>query len=188
MSVKKIGFAFGGPVAAGKSFTAKSISSLLDCNIYSFTTRLNQFTSILGTKYPELNTDLSNCKLRQTVNHGLKSVLGTDIWIKSTLNDIKADETIEQDLSFVIIDDLKYVSEYDALKKDRFCDWYFIYLSVPQLTRISRLKKLYPDNWKDHFNESNLGKEVISLNKYDCIALSIDNVLKFIYKIVSEII
>ena len=33
--------------------------------------------------------------------------------------------------------------------RNEFCDWYFIYLSVPQLTRISRLKKLYPDNWKD---------------------------------------
>jgi hypothetical protein len=64
--------------------------------------------------------------------------------------------------------------------RNELCDWYFIYLSVPQLTHISRLKKLYPDNWKDHFNESNLCKEVISLNKYDCITLSIDNVLKFI--------
>ena len=131
MSVKKIGFALGGPVASGKTFTAKSIAILLYCNTD---------TGIL-TKYSNIYT---NC-------------------------------------SFAIIDNLKCMKEYNELKNDEFCDWYFIYLSVPQLTRLTRIKQLYPDNWKDYFNEPDLGKEAIHPSKYDCIAMSIDHVLKFIY-------
>ena len=143
MSIKKIGFAFGGPIASGKSYTAKSISYILDCNIYS---------------------------------------------ISAVCEPIRQDSIVSlthsYDISFAIIDDLRTIEEYNVLKNDEFCKWYFIYLSIPQLTRLERIKKLYPDNWKEHFNKK---EDDISFNKYDCISLSIDHTLKFIYKVIGQI-
>ena len=86
--------------------------------------------------------------------------------------------TTSHDESYVIIDDLRYQSEYDALINDKYCEWHFIYLSVPQLTRIERIKKIYPENWGEHFNYHDICE--IPIYKNDCIAFSIDHVLKFV--------
>jgi hypothetical protein len=136
MSIKKIGFAFGGLVASGKTYTAESISYILDCNIHNIATFKD-------------NSDKLN-----------------------------------SDISFAIIDDLRTINEYNELKNDKFCRWYFIYISVPQLTRLERIKKLYPDNWREYFNRK---EECIPVNKYDCISLSIDHTLKFIYNVIGQI-
>jgi len=175
MSVKKIGFAFSGPIASGKSYMAKSVARILDCNVYSFGTKLKQFASILENAYPELSSVGKNRKLLQTVGQGLKSVVGPDIWVNATMQDIY---TTSHDESYVIIDDLRYQSEHDALINDKYCEWHIIYLSVPQLTRIERIKKLYPENWGEHFNSHDICE--IPIHKNDCIAFSIDHVLKFV--------
>jgi dephospho-CoA kinase len=175
MSVKKIGFAFSGPIASGKSYMAESVARILDCNVYSFATKLKQFASILENAYPELSSVGKNRKLLRTVGQGLKSVVGSDIWVNATMKDIY---TTSHDESYVIIDDLRYQSEYDALINDKYCEWHFIYLSVPQLTRIERIKKIYPENWGEHFNYHDICE--IPIYKNDCIAFSIDHVLKFV--------
>jgi adenylate kinase family enzyme len=184
MSIKKIGFAISGPIASGKTYTSKRLATIFDCNIYSFSTQLKQFTTILEKEYPQL--DAGNRKLLQTAGQGLKSVLGSDIWVNATLKKIHSDElpADEDGMTFAIIDDLRFISEYDALKNDKKCKWYFIYLGVPKLTLLERIKILYPENWKEHLDESINQDEAISLNKYDCIAFSIDHTLKFVYTIV----
>lgn len=192
MSFQKIGFAFSGPVASGKSFTAKSISCILDSNVYSFSTKLKQFTNLLESKYPALNDGnvTKNRELLRNVGQGLKSILGNDIWINATLKNIHDDirnSVYSDNISISIIDDLRFISEYNALKNDKVCKWYFIYLSVPQLTRLTRIKELYPENWEDHFYEPNIGNEIIPIYKYDCIALSIDHTLKFIHTIIKDL-
>jgi dephospho-CoA kinase len=182
MSIKKIGFAISGPIASGKTYTSKILATIFDCNIYSFSTQLKQFTTILENEYPQLTTGNKSRKLLQTAGQGLKSVLGSDIWVNATLKKIHNDAA--DDMTFAVIDDLRFISEYDALKNDKQCKWYFIYLGVPKLTLLERIKILYPENWKEHLDESINKDEAISLNKYDCIAFSIDHTLKFVYTIV----
>lgn len=178
MDQKKIGFAFAGPIAAGKTFNATKIGQILGCDIYSFGTPVKQFAKLLEDTFPELNPDgaVKNRKLLQTVGEGLKSVLHPTIWTEGMLKKIG-------DSDYAIIDDLRFDVEFKSLKADPIRKWYLIYLSIPQLTRVERVKKQYPKNWKDHLKNDICE---IPIREFDHISLDIESTIKYVSAAVTK--
>jgi len=74
-----------------------------------------------------------------------------DVWAKYTIKQTK-------EYNYCIIDDLRFQNELDLLEKEN--DWIYIVLNINESIRLSRLKKLYPDNFQDHIkNMSHLSEK-----------------------------
>jgi hypothetical protein len=179
MSKKKIGFVFSGPIASGKTFNASKISEMLQCRHLSFATPIKQITQLLEANFPEINPTkaVKNRKLYQTIGQGFKSIMSENIWTNKLLKDIEFGSNNEM----VVIDDMRYDNEYNSLKLDISRKWYFIYLAVPQLTRLERIKKLYPQNWRDHLKHDTLE---IPINKFDFVAYTSKSIESYVLKII----
>ena len=178
MTQKKIGFAFAGPIATGKTFNATKIGQMLKCSIYSFGTPVKQFSKLLEDTFPEINTTgaSKNRKLLQTIGEGLKSILYPTIWTEGMLKKIG-------NSNYAIIDDLRFGIEFKTLKNDPIRKWHLIYLSTPQLTRIERIQKQYPENWKDHLKND---IREIPIKEFDHISLDIESTIKYVQSKICE--
>ena len=81
-----------------------------------------------------------------------------DVWAKYIIR-----QTDKND--YCIIDDLRFQNELKYLT-----DWKIICLTTPKEARIQRLKKLYPDNFKDHI------KNMDHISENDTLELPVDTI------------
>jgi dephospho-CoA kinase len=169
----KIGFAFSGKIASGKSYIAHKISKSIGCNVFSFATPIKQLSKTLEDNFPEIKTEGSekNRKLLNVIGQGVKNILSDDIWIKTLLS--KSSEH-----SIVIVDDLRFVSEFKSLKTDKNRKWFFINIDTPELTRINRIKKIYPNSYMDHINSSI--KPEIPIPAFDLNSSNIQDIINYV--------
>jgi len=128
--------AITGKMCYGKTTIANLIKSMIsEYEIFSF-----------GRKVKEIAKDLFNM---QTKDRTLLTSIGTkmreidpDVWANYTINQCLQKE-------YCIIDDLRYQNELEACLKN---DFVIIELTLPLEVQMERIKKVYPENYQDHYN------------------------------------
>jgi len=131
--------AITGKMCSGKS----SIANLLvegesRYEIYSF-----------GQKVKDVAKDLFGMKEKDRT---LLTSIGTkmreinpDVWVNYVIQQTEGK-------THCIVDDLRYQNEYEALSKAGFK---IIQLTLDPKIQAERIKKVYPNNYQDHFNNRN---------------------------------
>ena len=126
-----------GPMCSGKTTIATIIKEYNpNYEIYSF-----------GQKIKEIAIELFAMKgkdrsLLITIGDKMREI-DQDVWVKYIIQKTK-------DIDDCIIDDLRFQNELNYLD-----DWKIICLTTPLNVRKERIKELYPDNYKDHYENMN---------------------------------
>lgn len=143
-----IKIAFSGKLCSGKTTSANIIAQLLnDAKILSFAGKLKELAiELFGmTKKDRLLLIKLGEKMRE---------IDPDVWVNYLIK-----ETKKYDI--VIIDDLRFPNEYDALVKEGFI---LIRINITKEQQLERLKILY-DDWENHVSKLNHDTE-IALDNY----------------------
>ena len=130
-------FAITGPMCSGKSTIANLLKTLnKELEIYSFGKKIKDIA------YELFNMDgnLKDRTLLINIADKMRDI-DPDIWAKYIIKQTNKKE-------HCIIDDLRFQNELDLLEEDG--EWIYIILNINVVTRLNRLKQLYPDNYKDH--------------------------------------
>ena len=102
-----------------------------------------------GHKVKDVAKDLFNMKEKDRT---LLTSIGTkmreinpDVWVNYVIQQTEGE-------THCIVDDLRYQNEYEALSKAGFK---IIQLTLDPEIQKRRIKKVYPNNYQDHFNNTN---------------------------------
>ena len=131
--------AITGKMCSGKSSIASLLMETDDrYQIYSF-----------GQKVKDVAKDLFNMKekdrtLLTSIGRKMREI-NPDIWINYLIQQTNG-------RTHCIVDDLRYQNEYEALSKAGFK---IIQLTLDPEIQKRRIKKVYPNNYQDHFNNTN---------------------------------
>ena len=141
--------AFSGKCASGKSTAAQLLCNKNPKTIkYSFAAKIKELaTELFGMKEKDrpLLLDFGG-KMRD---------IDPNVWLNYVINQSKNKE-------HVVIDDLRFPNEYDALKAEGFI---LVRLNISLETQIKRLTKLYPNTWKEQVEKLGVFAE-IALDNY----------------------
>lgn len=162
-SVERI--AFCGPMAAGKTFLANHLVNQYGYHKYSFATKLKALCYEL---YGIDKKDGESRQILQRVGQQLR-VHDPDVWVKYTLTEMRLNSN-----PLMVIDDLRYKNEADALRDNGF---YIITVNTSEEIRRTRVHDLYPDTDFDTASMHGSEKEwkwfdpnfVISSDTWDAI-------------------
>lgn len=135
-------FAITGPMCSGKSTIANLLKTLnKELEIYSFGKKIKDIA------YELFNMDgnLKDRTLLINIADKMRDI-DPDIWAKYIIKQTNKKE-------HCIIDDLRFQNELDLLEEDG--EWIYIILNINVVTRLNRLKQLYPDNYNDHIKNMN---------------------------------
>tara|TARA_Y100000817_G_scaffold256450_1_gene209765 strand:- start:3687 stop:4196 length:510 start_codon:yes stop_codon:yes gene_type:complete len=141
-----------GPMCSGKTTVAKILQETdKRYSIYSFGQKIKDIAKELFQMEGKDRSLLINIadKMRE---------IDEDVWAKYIIR-----QTDKND--YCIIDDLRFQNELKYLT-----DWKIICLTTPKEARIQRLKKLYPDNFKDHI------KNMDHISENDTLELPVDTI------------
>ena len=141
-----------GPMCSGKTTVANILQETdKRYSIYSFGQKIKDIAKELFQMEGKDRSLLINIadKMRE---------IDEDVWAKYIIR-----QTDKND--YCIIDDLRIQNELKYLT-----DWKIICLTTPKEARIQRLKKLYPDNFKDHI------KNMDHISENDTLELPVDTI------------
>ena len=163
--------ALTGNICSGKSYLANLLAKKYNLEIYSFASKIKEIAVDL------FKMENKDRKLLQNIADKMKEI-DKDIWIKYVLADIGEKKN-------VIIDDLRFENELNYLRQNGFI---IIRLKVPEEERVSRIKKLYPDNYKQHIEGSKHNSElnVNNLNvdlEINSDLEALNNIEKFLFNL-----
>ena len=172
--------AISGPMGSGKTTIANLIiTSNPEYKIYSFGQKIKDIAYELFN----MNKLVKDRSLLINIADKMRDI-DPDVWAKYIINQTNS-------YNYCIIDDLRFQNELDILSKND--DWIYIVLHIDEKKRLERLKKLYPENYKDHVkNMSHLskrgdlnfhtGSKVLHLNSDDSLEEIKFNIEYFINK------
>ena len=141
-----------GPMCSGKTTVANILQETdKRYSIYSFGQKIKDIAKELFQMEGKDRSLLINIadKMRE---------IDEDVWAKYIIR-----QTDKND--YCIIDDLRFQNELKYLT-----DWKIICLTTPKEARIQRLKKLYPNNFKDHI------KNMDHISENDTLELPVDTI------------
>ena len=141
-----------GPMCSGKTTVANILQETdKRYSIYSFGQKIKDIAKELFQMEGKDRSLLINIadKMRE---------IDEEVWAKYIIR-----QTDKND--YCIIDDLRFQNELKYLT-----DWKIICLTTPKEARIQRLKKLYPDNFKDHI------KNMDHISENDTLELPVDTI------------
>ena len=141
-----------GPMCSGKTTVANILQETdKRYSIYSFGQKIKDIAKELFQMEGKDRSLLINIadKMRE---------IDEDVWAKYIIR-----QTDKND--YCIIDDLRFQNELKYLK-----DWKIVCLTTPKEARIQRLKKLYPNNFKDHI------KNMDHISENDTLELPVDTI------------
>lgn len=131
--------AISGKITSGKTTTALKIKEKYkQFEIYNFAGRLKELTAEL------FDADPKDRKINQDFGEAVRAI-DKLAWIRVIQKRI-------QDKEFVIIDDLRTPDEFDFCKKNGF---YIIRLNISPEEQKRRMKNLYKEDWKTHWERRN---------------------------------
>tara|TARA_B110000967_G_scaffold182400_1_gene200287 strand:+ start:152 stop:685 length:534 start_codon:yes stop_codon:yes gene_type:complete len=135
-------FAITGPMCSGKSTIANLLKTLnKELEIYSFGKKIKDIAHELFN----MDENLKDRSLLINIADKMRDI-DPDIWAKYIIKQTTKKE-------HCIIDDLRFQNELDLLEEDG--EWIYIILNINVVTRLNRLKQLYPDNYNDHIKNMN---------------------------------
>ena len=141
-----------GPMCSGKTTVANILQETdKRYSIYSFGQKIKDIAKELFQMEGKDRSLLINIadKMRE---------IDEDVWAKYIIRQPDKND-------YCIIDDLRFQNELKYLT-----DWKIICLTTPKEARIQRLKKLYPDNFKDHI------KNMDHISENDTLELPVDTI------------
>ena len=135
-------FAITGPMCSGKSTIANLLKTLnKELEIYSFGKKIKDIAHELFN----MDGNLKDRTLLINIADKMRDI-DPDIWAKYIIKQTNKKE-------HCIIDDLRFQNELDLLEEDG--EWIYIIININVVTRLNRLKQLYPDNYNDHIKNMN---------------------------------
>ena len=151
-----------GKMGSGKTTAANHLKTLNDeFIITSFASKIKQIAGEL------FNMKTKDRHLLQQIGTKMREI-DNDVWINYVIKTTK-------DIDFAIIDDVRFVNEMTALRKN---GWYLIKLNISPKLQRQRLIYMYPDTWQSHLNkashESETNMDTISDVIYDLV-LNVDD-------------
>lgn len=129
--------AFFGPAASGKTWCADYIEAAYGYRKVGFAGKLKEIAFDLFDVHGKNGADR---KILQDLGAGMREIK-PDVWIDYVL---KITNSISKEKSWrnLVLDDLRYVNEADALRAN---GWALVKVVVPEEIRQWRLSTLYPD-------------------------------------------
>jgi adenylate kinase family enzyme len=168
-----------GKMCSGKTTTSNFIIDYLKNNENIIIKKVSFATKVYDIAYDLFDMKIKNRELLQSIGTKMREI-DEDIWIKYVLKNNKNN---------IIIDDLRYPNELEALKRENFI---IIKLELDKDTQLKRLKKCYPDTYQNHINNMNHESEslmdTMDNSEFDFILKSDDNILVNLIKCINEII
>jgi len=135
MNLSKMKIAICGKLCSGKSYLAKHLSIKYNAKIYSFGSNVKKYCKeIFNMKYKDR-------KLLQDFAQKMREI-DSNVWVNKLLNEISEDNS-----NNIIVDDLRFPNEEVKLREGGFI---IIRLIVDNTLQIERIKKTYPDSYKEH--------------------------------------
>jgi len=150
-----------GKICSGKTTISNYLIDSHSFKKYSFGTAVKN----LATEFFGMDPNKKNRILLQTIGQTCREILFPEVWIETTLRKIERDGT-----EFAVIDDVRYLNEFDILKKN---GWIIIKIDISPELQIQRIKDTYPDTYQQHLNNlehiSEKEMDEIDLEKFDLI-------------------
>lgn len=150
MTNKNVRIAFSGKICSGKTTAANILSERIELRALEAGV-LFQKTVVrlsVASKVKELAIDLfgmdpakKDRKLLQVLGQKMKEI-DSEVWIRALTNQVKQCKD-----SHIIIDDVRFPNEFDALRKLNFV---IIRLDIDPVLQLERLKNTYPESWETH--------------------------------------
>jgi dephospho-CoA kinase len=117
----------------------------------------------IANQYYGMPKNVKDRDLLVAIGEGMRAIkdhngVAGACFVNKLLDDVKKAEGCN-----IIVDDLRFPNEAEALKKEGFK---LIRLEVPEDVRVERLKKTYPKDWKKHLAKADNSTET-SLDDYD---------------------
>lgn len=123
-----------GQMCSGKTTIAKHIVS--ENNSYYVTSFAKKLKEIAKELFNMENKDR---KLLIDIGKKMREI-NPDVWINYTIKD-------SNNYKNVIIDDVRYLNEFNKLKEN---NWTMIKLIISEELQLERMKMTYPDTWEEH--------------------------------------
>ena len=147
-----------GKMCSGKSTLARELQKIYpNCEIMSFADKIKEIAKDL------FDMRGKDRKLLQQIGSSMR-IININVWTNYLLNKKKDN---------IIIDDLRYFNEADALKNNGFI---IIRINVSDKLQKERIIKKYPLDWESHYINRNHDSEIYinKLDKYIDIDLDSD--------------
>ena len=130
------------------------------------------YKTSFAKKLKEIATDLFNMEGKNRellINIGTKMrEIKSDVWVNYTINEIK-----KNNYDKIIIDDVRYLNEFQKLKDN---NWTLVKLIISEDLQLERLKKTYPFTWRTHLKNIKDDSENINIpNELFDLIIEIDN-------------
>jgi dephospho-CoA kinase len=143
-----------GKMGSGKTTLANNIIKQAPGFVrYSFGEKVKTIAKdLFGVDYKDRN-------LLQAIGSKMRDIRSS-VWIDYVINQI-----VSQGNSLVVIDDVRYLDEIEALQR---CGFYLIYLDTPEETRLNRLEKRDPyfDIENYHTQDQHISERVDQYRSY----------------------
>ena len=122
--------AFVGKMGAGKSHTAKWLRDTFDFKIFSFATGLKQ----AAQEYYEMDPENKDRQLLQTLGDAMRSV-DINVFARRCVNEVAQHEDNHRERVGVVIDDLRFENELQALREMPGPRWIIIKIRPHEAVR-----------------------------------------------------
>lgn len=125
-----------GKIASGKTTLANKLCEAYGFQKFSFAAKVKE----VATEICGMHPDKKDRRLLQTIGHGLRQIISSDVWITPVLSQTK-------NIKRAVIDDLRYANELAALKQN---GWIVIRLNISDRLQEERIRAAYPNSHKQH--------------------------------------
>lgn len=133
-----------GKICSGKSTLANALSENFKLRKISFANPVKMYAEeIFDMKYKDR-------KLIQDFAEKMKEI-NPNVWIDYL------DRSILEKEDDIVIDDLRFMNEYNFLRTRGF---FIIRINIEMIDQIKRIKSTYPDKWQDHIDRLNHVSEI----------------------------
>lgn len=133
-----------GKICSGKSTLADALAENFNLRKISFATPVKMYAQeIFGMKHKDR-------ELIQDFAEKIKEI-NPNVWVEYL------DRLISETEDDIIIDDLRFVNEYEYLKTKGF---FIIRINIEMIDQIRRIKKTYPNTWRSHIDRLNHVSEI----------------------------
>tara|TARA_B100001094_G_scaffold333460_1_gene412886 strand:- start:12011 stop:12529 length:519 start_codon:yes stop_codon:yes gene_type:complete len=158
-----------GKMCSGKTTIANLIKEHDDrYEIFSFGKKIK----ILANELFEMDLDNKNRTLMIQIGSKMREI-DENVWVNYIINETK-------DKEFCIIDDLRFQNELNLLEEN---NWNIIQLDINEDLQLTRLKKLYKENYIDHIkNKNHLSEQNNLIFKKSPLIINSSNNLESIKK------
>ncbi len=102
-----------------------------------------------GLSWDEAFGDKKNREVLQAIGHGRRVQYGEDYWVNKFFEQIK-------DMDNIVVDDVRYMNEYEILKKNGFIT---VRIDSPENVRRERIPRTFP---KDTNHQSEIDLDSVS--------------------------